>query len=74
MTDLYKDTTFDEEEVKAMFEHLDNLRESGTVNMFGARPYLAVMFDITKGNAGRILSRWMETFTQRHPNPVILRK
>lgn len=49
------------------FEYLDGLRESGATNMFGARPYLVDQFGITKQEASTILSKWMQTFSQRHP-------
>ncbi len=49
-------------------EYLDGLRESGATNMFGARPYLMEFDeDLTGSEAGGILSYWMETFTDRHP-------
>lgn len=49
------------------FEYLDDLRESGTTNMFGARPYLMEEFpELTKNEAGEILSEWMKTFGERH--------
>jgi hypothetical protein len=41
---------------------LDDLRESGAVNMFGAAPYLAEAFDIPLTEARTVLSEWMETF------------
>ena len=44
------------------FEYLDNLRESGETNMFGARPYLMDAFpDLTKGMALAVLKYWMMT-------------
>lgn len=43
-------------------EFLDNLRESGETNMFGARPYLMEEFGLDKHEAGEILSEWMKTF------------
>ena len=39
--------------------YLENLRRSGVVNMFGARPYLENAFGLTKSEASRILSEWM---------------
>lgn len=49
------------------FIYLDNLRESGETNMFGARPYLMVTFpELTKNEAGEILTEWMKTFSERH--------
>jgi hypothetical protein len=44
-------------------EYLDELRESGETNMFGARPYLLSEFpELTKSEAGQVLSYWMVTF------------
>lgn len=44
-------------------EYLDDLRESGITNMFGARPYLLKEYpDLTKQEAGKIVTYWMKTF------------
>ena len=51
---------------KQVFEYLDALRESGATNMYGAVPYIMDEFDIPRDPASKFLSRWMETFTQRH--------
>jgi hypothetical protein len=53
-----------------MFLYLDELRESGAVNMFGARPHLIEAFSLSKADAGAVLSKWMQTFSQRHPKGV----
>lgn len=45
-------------------EFLDELRESGTVNMFGAGPYLELEFNLSRADAKTILMYWMETFGQ----------
>lgn len=46
---------------------LDDLRESGVTNMFGARPYLLDKFPkLTEKEALEILSYWMKTFSKRH--------
>lgn len=51
------------------YEFLDNLRESGVTNMYGARPYLIEEFpELSKEEASKILSTWMKTFSERHPN------
>jgi hypothetical protein len=50
------------------FTFLDNLRESGITNMFGAGPYLADAFDIPKSDANKIVSTWMETFSDDPPS------
>ena len=48
-------------------EYLDELRESGITNMFGARPYLMDSFpELESKNAGEILTYWMKTFSERH--------
>jgi hypothetical protein len=52
---------------EVIFEYLDELRESGETNMFGARPYLVRRFDLNPSEAGKVLSEWMRTFTKRHP-------
>ena len=41
------------------FEFLDDLRETGDINMFGAAPHLAAMFDLDKYESREILSAWM---------------
>jgi len=43
-------------------EFLDNLRESGVTNMFGAAPYLADSFCLEIKEARKILKEWMENF------------
>jgi len=48
-------------------EYLDELRESGATNMFGARPYLMDEFpDLTKEEALEVLMHWSRTFGERH--------
>ena len=61
-----------------MLEYLDDLRESGVTNMFGAAPYLDRNFpeleELTeRRSAGRstigardVLTYWMDTFAERH--------
>ena len=44
-------------------EFLDELRESGDTNMFGARPYLQREFhSLTSEESAAILGYWMQTF------------
>ena len=45
---------------------LDNLRESGVTNMFGAGSYIQEEFGVTKYDAQRFLIKWMQTFGERH--------
>ena len=49
---------------------LDDLRESGITNMFGATPYLVDHFGeeiMSKRQARDVLHYWMRTFEKRHP-------
>jgi len=43
-------------------QYLDDLRESGATNMFGAGRYVEQEFDVSKSDASTILSYWMESF------------
>ena len=45
--------------------YLDNLRESGIVNMFGAVGYIRSEFDLSKTDATDVLTHWMKTFVER---------
>ncbi len=54
-----------DEHLAEYFEYLDDLRESGVTNMYGAGVYLQDSFDISKVRARKILTRWMETFSER---------
>jgi len=49
---------------KEVYDYLDELRDSGITNMFGAGTYLQEKFDITKYEANRYLINWMETYKQ----------
>jgi hypothetical protein len=44
------------------FDYLNELRESGVTNMFGASPYLMDEFGLDKYEARTILSEWMHSF------------
>lgn len=46
-----------------MLVFLDDLRESGETNMFGARPYVLAAFpELTEKEAARVVTYWMQTF------------
>ena len=50
-----------------MLMYLDDLRESGDTNMYGAVPFLrSEFFELNKSQAGAVLGYWMETFAERH--------
>ena len=43
--------------------YLNELRESGKTNVFGARPYLMNKFpELSKLDAAQVLSYWMKSF------------
>lgn len=46
----------------AMLRFLDSLRESGAINMFGARPYVESTFGLSKKETSEVLSYWMKSF------------
>lgn len=50
--------------------YLDELRESGQTNMFGAGSYLQDEFNIEKHKEASVILRyWMKSFGERHPTP-----
>ena len=51
---------------EAIFEYLDDLRESGVTNMFGAGPYVEDEFGLDRREAGKLVVEWMVTFEERH--------
>lgn len=57
-----------EEVKKEYLEYLDELRESGVTNMFGAGEYLEAVFGLDRKEARRVLTHWMQTFGERHPS------
>ena len=48
-----------------VFAALDELRDSGKINMYGAAPYVAEWFGVSKHEARVLLSTWMDTFSER---------
>ena len=47
--------------------YLDDLRDSGACNMFGAGGYLQDEFGLNRWDARTITTYWMKTFGERHP-------
>jgi hypothetical protein len=54
--------TVEEMKDNGMFEFLDNLRESGQINMFGASPVIAEVFGLDKKLSREVVSAWMKNF------------
>lgn len=50
--------------MKEMFTFLDDLRESGQINMFGAPKVLQEAFGISKAESFEVFKAWTETFSQ----------
>jgi len=46
-------------------DYLDDLRENGVTNMFGAGGYIQREFEVSREDANIILSYWMKTFSER---------
>lgn len=55
-------------ELASAFSYLDNLRETGVTNMYGARPYLIRDLDMTEHESTSVLRAWMETFDETEPD------
>ena len=51
-----------------MFQFLNQLRASGSINMFGASPVLAEVFGISSKEARTVLSQWMAWVSQNPEN------
>jgi len=51
---------------ESVFEFLDDLRESGAVNMFGAGQFVQEAFDVDRREARTLVGEWMDTFSERH--------
>ena len=52
-------------EKETMFQYLDDLRESGQVNMFGSCEYLQSAFGLSRYEAKDVVLEWMKTFGER---------
>ena len=57
---------------KEVFNYLNELRESGVTNMFGAGSYLVDEFEISKQEASKLLSKWMDNFDANGYDNLIL--
>lgn len=51
------------EEWKSYYLYLEELRDSGVTNMFGAGPYLAEAFDLDLDFAHKVLANWMQNYS-----------
>jgi len=46
-------------------DFLNDLRDSGAINMFGAVPYIVEEFGVNKYEARDLLKNWMNSFSHR---------
>jgi hypothetical protein len=51
-------------EEKEVLEFLNDLRDSGATNMFGAAPYIMEEFGMNKAVARQMLTLWMNNFNE----------
>jgi len=49
-----------ENENDGIFHFLDDLRDNGGINMFGAAPIIQEVFQLTKAEAREILTEYLE--------------
>lgn len=52
------------EQEMEVLSFLNNMRESGLINMFGAAPYIEDTFEVDRKEATRLLMLWMRNFNQ----------
>ena len=64
--ELLQGAKVDEDAIEPVLVFLDDLRDSGVVNMFGAAPYIREAFSVDRRTATKLLTYWMETFAERH--------
>ena len=58
---IMRKTTETEKEV---FSFLNDLRDSGATNMFGATPFIMDEFNLDQATSKRLLSTWMNNFNK----------
>lgn len=46
---------------------LDDLRESGETNMFGASPFVQEEFFLNRADASAVVSYWIDSLGERNP-------
>ena len=61
------------EEWYEYYVYLEDLRQSGVTNMFGAAPYLQEEFGLSKKEAREILGNWMTNYEELLEKEIISR-
>ena len=52
------------EQEQEVLEYLNDLRDSGDTNMFGASPYVESRFGIDRNESRKLVSLWMNNFNE----------
>lgn len=60
LKETLKDNYIDGSLTLSQYDFLDDLRDSGVTNMFGASPYLMEAFELNKSEAKRVLIDWIK--------------
>lgn len=47
-----------------VFQFLNDIRESGKINMFGAGPYVQEVFGVDRYEANELVAEWMKSFSE----------
>lgn len=55
-----------------MYVYLEQLRQSGVTNMFGAAPYLARKYGLDFDVAHKVLSDWMRSYDPKDYEGITL--
>lgn len=59
-----QDMIFDEIS-NEVFLYLEELRESGEINMYESPRYVAETFDVSKSMARKLVTTWMENYKEK---------
>jgi len=61
------------EEWYEYYVYLEELRQSGETNMFGASPYLQAEYGLNPKEARRVLGNWIENYDELVKRKIIVR-
>ena len=50
------------DDMELFFDELNSLRDSGTMNMFGAPRWLRDNYDLSRDEAQHVFTQWTKTF------------
>ena len=61
------------EEWYEYYVYLEELRQSGITNMFGAAPYLQEAYGLNPREASKVLGNWMDNYQELLEKEIISR-